>query len=172
MNKSEIAASEYKEFYSTYLNALGENVELISELTKGKKDFTDLVENLSSDKFIYAYGKDKWTVAEVLLHIIDTERIFQYRALRFCRKDKTALPGFNEDEYIKAVNIGARTKESLVEEFLAVREATNIFFKNVTKEELLYTGIASNIQWSVGGLGFVACGHLKHHLNIIKERYL
>ncbi|WP_299433685.1 DinB family protein [uncultured Maribacter sp.] len=152
------------------LNTL-EDVELMSELLNGKKQFLDLVETIDATKFSYAYGKDKWTVAEVLLHIIDTERVFQYRALCFCRNDKTALPSFNENDYVKEVSVANRNKENIVEEFLAVRESTITLFKNITKEQLLHTGTASNIQWSVGGLGFVICGHQKHHMKILKERY-
>ena len=170
MKKSDLLEVEYKEFYATYLNTL-EDVELMSELLNGKKQFLDLVETIDATKFSYAYGKDKWTVAEVLLHIIDTERVFQYRALCFCRNDKTALPSFNENDYVKEVSVANRNKENIVEEFLAVRESTITLFKNITKEQLLHTGTASNIKWSVGGLGFVICGHQKHHMKILKERY-
>jgi len=171
MKKSDLLEVEYKEFYATYLNAI-EDVELMSELLNGKKQFIDLVDAISATQLCYAYGENKWTVAEVLLHIIDTERVFQYRALCFCRNDKTALPGFNENDYVKEVSVSNRNKENIVEEFLAVRESTITLFKNISKEQLLYTGTASNIPWSVGGLGFVICGHQKHHMKIIEERYL
>jgi len=170
MKKSELQEAEYKEFYATYLNAIGE-VELIQELVKGKNQFSEFIQNLNPSKLSYAYGKDKWTIAEVLMHIIDTERVFQYRALCFSRKDKTALPGFNENDYVNEGRVKGRSKESLLQEFIAVRESTISLFTNLSSEQLLYTGKASNIQWSVGGLGFVACGHQKHHAKILEERY-
>ena len=143
----------------------------MEELESGKEWMIDFLSNLSSSKLSYAYGDRKWTVAQVIIHIIDTERVFQYRAFRFSRKDKTELPGFDQDDFMAEVDVSNRSSKSLLEEYLAVREVTLSLYKNLAQEQLQYTGTASNIQWSVGGLGFVTSGHQKHHATILEERY-
>ncbi|WP_341226964.1 DinB family protein [uncultured Arcticibacterium sp.] len=117
------------------------------------------------------YAPEKWTVKDILQHIIDTERIMIYRALRFGRNDKTVLPGFEEDDFAKNTNVSNRTIDELMEEWESVRAGSRTLFKSFNTEMLQRTGetFASNI--SVLALGFVIIGHAKHHYQVIEERY-
>ncbi len=171
MKKSELDPYEFVQFYGTYLAAIDE-VDLFEALRAGLHDFVKFVETIPESAMQHTYAEKKWTIAEVLGHIIDTERIFQYRALRFSRKDQTALPGFEQDDYVLASQSNRRTKASFLEEYLAVRKSTLALFENLTTAQLAYKGTASNIQWSVAGLGFVISGHQQHHKKILEERYL
>ena len=171
MRKSELVIPGNNPFYKTYIDTLG-NVELLDMLQRQSKNFPQFIESIPDDKMDYAYGDGKWTITEVLLHIMDAERIFQYRALRFCRGDKTALPGFDHDLYVKGLNTKRYSKESIIAEYKSVRKSTIALFANLDRIQLERTGIASNLEWSVGALGFVICGHQRHHRDIIRERYL
>lgn len=128
--------------------------------------------NLSSEQAEFAYAEGKWTLKELLQHLIDAERIFAYRALRFARKDKTELPGWDEELYAQHYFSKERTLQSLVEEFEAVRKSTHLFFENLNPEQLSETGVANGNEISVETLGKLIIGHNIHHLNIIEERYL
>jgi hypothetical protein len=171
MKKSSLEPYAFTQFYGTYLAALGD-VDVYETLEDGLHEFVKFVNAIPDDALLFAYSQHKWTVAQVLGHIIDTERVFQYRALRFSRNDQTPLPGFEQDDYVATANSNARSKESLVEEFVAVRKSTITLFHSFTKEQLNFKGTASHIPWSVSGLGFVISGHVHHHLNILRERYL
>lgn len=170
MKKSELPDLGSSHFYNTYINTL-EDVNLMDSFYEGREWFLDYVKELPLEKLGYAYEEGKWTVAEVLIHIIDTERIFQYRAFRFSRNDKVELPGFDQDAYILESNSLNRTKEDILEDYLAVRNATITLFKNLGNEQLGRAGIASGIPWSVAALGFAISGHQKHHANILLKKY-
>ncbi|MDL5511823.1 DinB family protein [Arenibacter sp. M-2] len=171
MRKSNVPKEAYDQFYAAYLSVLDDS-ELNTLLTNGKTKFIKFIDTIPDNKLNSSYEIGKWTIAEVILHIIDAERVFQYRALRFLRNDKTPLPGFDQDLFVKHSNANTRGKENLIKEFKAVREASISLFQNLDNEDLMRTGIASNIEWSVGTLGFVICGHLKHHQQIVLNRYL
>lgn len=168
---SEISPSEYNPFYHTYIQALGP-VDLMQELEGGKKDFLMVLEGMPTEKLSYAYAKGKWTLAEALVHMLDTERVFQYRALRFARNDSTNLPGFDQDMYVPNSNASSRTLNDLVEEYKAIRASTISLYSSFDDEMLLRKGVASGSQMSVRAMGFIICGHQAHHIKIIKERYL
>lgn len=170
MRLSELKENEFNHFYAAYLNMVGEE-ELIEALETSRDWFVNYSSELTVEKLAYAYGPNKWTIAEVLIHITDTERIFQYRAFRFSKNDQTPLPGFDHEDYVGKSESEKRTKEDIVAEFLAVREATLTMFRLMSKEKLSYIGTASDMPWSVAALGFVISGHLKHHAKILEERY-
>lgn len=132
----------------------------------------NLYTNLSSKQAEFAYAEGKWTLKELLQHLIDAERIFAYRALRFARKDKTELPGWDEELYAQHYFSKERTLKSLVEEFEAVRKSSILFFENLNQEQLSASGVANGNEISVETLGKLIIGHNIHHLNIIEERYL
>tara|TARA_R110000868_G_scaffold36074_2_gene128439 strand:+ start:38123 stop:38644 length:522 start_codon:yes stop_codon:yes gene_type:complete len=171
MKKSSLPTQAYKEFYATYLSVLDDS-ELMDLLILGKTNFIQFAEGIPEEKLHSSYAIGKWTIAEVLLHIIDTERVFQYRALRFLRNDKTPLPGFDQDLFVEYSNANTRSKESLITEYKAVREASINLFTNLNNDDLNRTGIASNIEWTVATLGLVISGHQKHHQIIMANRYL
>lgn len=164
------AAGEYAPYYGTYIGKVQPD-NLMEALHLHTEKFTAFIQSIPEAKANYAYGPDKWTVKEVLLHIIDAERIFAYRALRFARNDNTELPGFDEDKYVPQSNAGARTLTSLAEEFAAVRQATLMLFHSFDETAFMRTGIASNKPMSVRALGFVIIGHAEHHRLVMEERY-
>lgn len=168
---SELPSSEYNPFYHTYIMALGE-VTLMDALVDGKEGLLSLMEKIPEKKLSFAYAEGKWTLAEALVHMIDTERIFQYRALRFARNDKVDLPGFDQDSYVPYSNADSRTVQDLIVEYKAVRDSTITLFKSFDEEVLKRKGIASGSPMSVRGMGFIISGHQAHHVRILNERYL
>lgn len=171
MRTTDLNNTEYNPYYGPYIKALGD-AELMKSLENGKTDLEAFIVDIPDDKLHTAYAEGKWTVAEVLLHLIDAERVFQYRALRFARNDATDLPGFDQDNYVPESGAGTRNTQSLSEEFAAVRQATISLFRSFTQDQLLRSGTANSSAMSVRALGFVVCGHQKHHERIIRERYL
>ena len=151
--------------------ALG-NVDLLEELKAGKSNFLSLFEKISEEKLDFAYEEGKWTLAEAIVHTIDTERIFQYRALCIARNDKTPFPGFDQDAYVPYSNASNRTKKDLIEEYKAVRDSTISLFNSFDEESIKRIGTASGSKMSVRALGFIISGHQAHHIRIIEERYL
>lgn len=171
MNSNQLPENEYSKFNATYINAL-DNVNLIEELEICLHDFIKFVQNIPMDKFDFRYAEGKWTIKDIIQHIIDTERIFSYRALRISRNDKTPLPGFEENDYVENTNANARSIQELLTEMATVRQSTLLLFKSFTEEQLQLMGTASNHPISVRAIGFLAIGHQKHHQRIFKERYL
>ncbi len=171
MRTTELQAGEYHEFYKPYIMALGD-VELMEMLQKQYVNFPQFLASIPQNKLQYAYAEGKWTVAQVLVHILDAERVFQYRAMRFARNDDTPLPGFDQDAYVPFSGAEHLSKEALVEQYLAVRQSTITLFSSFDDEALMRKGTASNVSMSVRALGFFCCGHQKHHKQILKDRYL
>ncbi|PWA04722.1 DinB family protein [Flavobacterium psychrotolerans] len=171
MNSNQLPENEYSSFNATYIKEL-DNVSLIEELEICLHDFIRFVQNIPMDKFDYRYAEGKWTIKEIIQHIIDAERVFSYRALRISRNDKTPLPGFDENSYVDNTNANARNLQNLLTELAAVRQSTLFLFKSFSEEQLLRMGTASDNVISVRALGFLVIGHQKHHQRIFKERYL
>ncbi len=146
------------------------------DIVKGLKQNLDTLvsfyESIPLVKHDYAYAEDKWTVKDILLHIIDTERIFAYRALRIARQDKTPLAGFDQDDYVASGNTNVRSLENLIEEYKSVRQSTISLYESFNSSELMEIGEASGFPISVRALGYIITGHENHHNQVIKERYL
>ncbi|MBQ4819141.1 DinB family protein [Aquimarina sp. MMG016] len=168
---TQLKEGEFNPYYGTYISK-AQSSNIIEGLQKGKKEFVDFVASIPIDKWIYAYAEGKWTIVEVLQHLIDTERIFAYRALRFARNDKTPILGFEQDDYVPNSNANNYTKEELIADFEAVREASITLFKSFTDEMLLKIGEASGSPMSTRAVGYILSGHQKHHFQVIEERYL
>ena len=171
MKVSQLVPEDYNPYYKTYIDALG-GVTLNDALKNGLEEIKKLLSTIPDDKLSFRYADGKWTIAEVLLHIIDTERVFQYRALCFSRNDKALFPGFDQDAYVENSNAAKRTKESILQEFIAVRASTIALFQSFDENDLQKRGVASNSTMSVAAAGFIISGHLKHHQKILVERYL
>jgi len=171
MKVSELPKNHYNNYYQTYIDTLQE-VTLIDILKKQLVNFPKFIASIPEDKWHFAYEEGKWTIAGVLLHIIDVERVFQYRTLRFARMDNTPLPGFDQNMFAVHCNATKRNTPSIIEEYIAVRESTIALFNSFSNEDLMKVGVASDDNMSVAGAGFIICGHQRHHRNIIKERYL
>ncbi|WP_421804795.1 DinB family protein [Flagellimonas sp.] len=168
---SELPTSEYNPFYHTYVMALGD-VDLLDELRNGKQVLLSLLEEIPEEKLTYAYAEGKWTLAEALVHMLDTERIFQYRALCIARNDKSEFPGFDQDAYVPVSNANNRSKKDLIDEYVAVRDSSITLFASLDEEALKRVGVASGSKMSVRALGFITSGHQAHHVRILRERYL
>jgi uncharacterized damage-inducible protein DinB len=125
----------------------------------------------NKDKENYAYAEGKWTLKEMLGHIIDCERIFAYRITSFARNEKQHLPGFEEDDYVANARFGERNYEDMIEEFAAMRKANLYLFRSLNEEELNRKGIASGREINVKSILFIVGGHITHHVSILKERY-
>lgn len=171
MKTSELKSHEYNPYYRPYIEALGE-VDLMKTLKKQIKNYPQFLSSIPEDKLTYSYAKGKWTVAEVLLHVLDTERVFQYRALRFARKDGTPLSGFDQDLYVPNSGANHRSLDSIIKEYKAIRESTIALYESFEEGILKRKGVASNSEVSIGALGFIICGHQCHHRNILRDRYL
>lgn len=157
------------EYFDRYIN-LVEDIDVISALENGIPFLKSEISNLEKmDNLVYAPGK--WTVKDILQHIIDNERIFCYRAMRFARKDETPLPGVDENYHAANAHANERSLEDLVNEFNYTRQSTIALFKSFTEDMLMSEGIGFNKKTSVLAIGFLLSGHLIHHFNVIRERY-
>lgn len=163
--------NDYAAYYGTYIGKVqGDSVkDIISRYSEPMMQFYT---SLPEEKADYAYAPGKWTIKELLLHIIDAERIFSYRALRIARKDTTPLPGFDENAYAPVSKAARRSLQSLKDEFAAVRKATDIMLGTFDEEQLDQTGTASNNPVTANAIAFIVFGHMLHHKQVIEERYL
>jgi uncharacterized damage-inducible protein DinB len=171
MKTSEVLPNEYADWYQNYIVEAGE-VDLIEELEISVHRLIRFVREIPMDKFDYRYAEGKWTIKDILQHLIDAERIFSYRALRFARKDQTPLASFEENDYADTANGSQRSIQDLLTELAVVRQSTLSLFKTFDDETLKRIGIASNNPMSVRALGFVIIGHQNHHQDIYQQRYL
>ncbi|WP_323788986.1 DinB family protein [Psychroserpens sp.] len=171
MTRHQLSSKECIPYYQTYIDQAGE-LGLMEGLKQNGETIISFLESLTEEQFSYAYADDKWTIKELVQHIMDTERIFTYRALCFARKDKTPLPGYDQDKYANACEANIRTKESLLKEYKALRLATVSLFESFSDDMLLQFGNASQSDISVRALGFILIGHENHHCKVIKERYI
>jgi uncharacterized damage-inducible protein DinB len=164
------SVAEYPAFYKPYIDKI-EAENIVSLINNYETAFRNYITNIKEEKALYAYDTNKWTINEVLQHLIDCERIFVYRALRFSRNDATPLPGFNENDYIKNANANLRSLQSLQTEWLALRESTCSFLLSLSAEVLQNKGIANNGSISVNAIAYIIFGHVAHHIEILKTRY-
>ncbi|WP_264521045.1 DinB family protein [Flavobacterium sp. N1994] len=172
MKVAQVQPNEYASYYANYVNQVSDEYSLTEELEISVHRLVKFVQNIPLDKFDYRYAEGKWTIKDIILHLIDAERIFAYRALRFARNDKTALASFDENMYVEEAHANQRSIQDLLSELLVVRQATLALFKSFNEEQLLRIGTASNNPMSVRALGFVIIGHQNHHQRVFEERYL
>jgi hypothetical protein len=168
-----IPKNEYAPYYKQYIKGIEENKKsIIDNLIDSQKEFANVLKNIPLEKQNFAYIEGKWTIKEVIQHVIDTERVFNYRAMCFARNDKTSLPGFDHDLFVKNVNMNARDYTDLLYEMEVLRKSTILLFKSFSEEALLRIGMGSGNKMSVRALGYLFSGHQIHHLNVVKELYL
>ncbi len=158
-------------FYKNYVKQI-EETDLIQALRISGHRMLELVHFIKEEKSDFRYAEGKWSVRELLCHVIDAERIFAYRALTFARNDKTNLPGFEENDYAPQANASGRSLKKIADEMAHLRVATIDMFEGFTPEMLTRKGKANNNELSVVSLGFVIAGHETHHRKILMERYL
>ena len=163
-------AEEFPLFYKGYVDTVSENV--LTELEQQMESFSALLRSIPAEKASFAYAEGKWTIKELAGHVMDTERIMAYRALRIARNDTTPLPGFDENDYVANAHFADRSLESLVDEFAALRKANMYLIRSLNAIEIDRSGISNEKPISVRALIFIMAGHVNHHIRILKERYL
>lgn len=168
---SKPSPTSYPGYFQRYIDQVPET-ELMQAFQQQTAGIEVFLNSISEEKANHAYAPGKWTIKELLQHIIDTERIFNYRALCFARGEKINLPGFEEDEYAANSHANGRTWGSLVQEFVTVRKGTIMLFESFDPAVLNNTGTANNNPTTVDSLGFITVGHFYHHKKILQERYL
>ena len=162
--------NEYDSYYHRYISLVPEEDVLIA-LDQQLSETLILLRSLSEQHGTFRYEPDKWSVKEVLGHLIDTERIMSYRALRIARNDRTPIPGFEQDDYVRNGDFDKRSVSNLAREFEQVRRSTISLFRNLEPEAWERKGIANNVEISVRALAYVIAGHELHHKAILKDRY-
>ena len=162
--------TEYAPYYERYI-ALVPEEDILIALDQQLAETLILLRGVSEQHGAFRYEPDKWSVKEVLGHLIDTERIMAYRALCIARAERNALPGFEQDDYVKNGNFDSRSVSSLGREFEQVRRATISLFRNLDPEAWERSGKANNVDVSVRALAYIIAGHELHHKTILKERY-
>ena len=167
----EITPDEYGDFYSRYISK-SKNTYLFEQLDYGSRQVTDLLQLIDDEQALHRYDEGKWSIKEVIGHMIDTERIMVYRALTFARGDDHKLPGFDQNSYVEAADFNERSLDDLMADYKSVRSSTISLFSSFGDEMLIARGTASGSEFSVRALGFVIIGHEIHHLEILKEKYL
>ena len=162
---------EYGSHYAGYV-ALVPDGDLFALLEQQAAETQKLLRAIGEAKSQHRYAPDKWSIREVIGHVTDSERVFTYRALRFARGDATPLPGYDENAWGKATNAHARPVSSLLDEQASVRAATISLFRGFADADWDKAGTASNNPFTARGLAYIVAGHERHHLKIVKERYL
>jgi uncharacterized damage-inducible protein DinB len=161
---------EIPAFYQGYIDLVPEN-DIFLALDNSREELKEFLSGIHSSKAAYAYAPGKWTVAQVLQHTIDAERIFAYRALRIARGDKTPLPGWEEKDYAVQATASHRSIAELVEEILSVRKASTLLLISFTDDCWEKTGTANGRTMDVLTIAFLIVGHMRHHIKILRERY-
>jgi hypothetical protein len=158
-------------YYDRYISLIGDGdiLEVLKEQGKTSEKF---LKTFTEEQENYSYADGKWTVKEVLGHVIDTERIMAYRALAFARNEGQSLPGFEQDDYVAESNFNKRSLIDMINEFRTVRESNIILFKSFDDEIFNRRGTASESEVTVLALIYIIAGHEKHHMKILKERYV
>ena len=160
----------YPSYFSNYINLVHAN-SVAEAIDLHSVRVVDFFKNIPNDKIDYAYAEGKWTIKEMLQHIIDTERIFAYRALVIARSDKTPLPGFDENNYALASNSSRRNWQGLFNEFKMVRQSSDCLLQSFTEEQLQQSGFTNGHPNTTLAISFMIFGHILHHINIINQRY-
>ncbi len=158
-------------FYSGYI-AKAPATDLLTALAETWNELKELVSTLSEEHLLYSYAPGKWTIKEVLVHLIDAERNFCYRIMRISRGDQAQLPMYNVHEFITNAYAATRETANIMQELELLRKATIVMFTGMHPEMLDKTGPARDVTISVRALGFAMAGHVVHHMTIIKEKYL
>ncbi len=163
--------SEYQPYFAKYI-ALVQGDDLIAALDRQIMGSLTTLRGISQEKSLHRYAPGKWSIKETIGHLVDAERVFTYRAMRFARKDQTPLSGFDQDPYVAAGDFDARRWTDLVDEFEHVRRCTSLFFRGLSPDAAMRSGVANNAAITVRALGYVIAGHELHHIGILRDRYL
>lgn len=169
---SEPSHLEYAMYYETYIQKVQKNSSVLDQLKSNCKTHIVLLKNLTELQLTTPYAPGKWSIKDLVQHIIDCERVFIYRAMRFARNDKSPLPFFDENQFALEAKANQIPISKLIKEYQTTRAATLTFFANQSAQTLKRIGIASNYNMSVRACAWIICGHELHHFQVIHERYL
>lgn len=164
--------NEFLPYFNNYIKLVPEGADVMECLEDNIMDTEELLLSIPKSKHEYRYAEGKWTIKDILQHMIDTERIFCYRAMRFARFDETPLPGYDEDKFAKQTFANKRTLDSLLDEFDQVRNCTLAMFRSFDKSVYTNAGMSSGHTLSVRAIAYIIAGHELHHMNVIREKYL
>jgi hypothetical protein len=162
---------DYAPLYQNYVG-MADGDDVFTVLNRSWDQLGLWLGSIPEEKLSYTYAPGKWTVAQMLQHLIDSERVFAYRAMSFARGEKQALPGFDENSYAARATAEHRSLAAIKEELLALRKATITLFNSFTQQDLQEYGIAFGHRVTVNAMGFIMAGHIYHHQHIYEERYL
>lgn len=171
MKNKRPVEGDYAPFYETYVSKISSH-NIFEMLNQSFPENLKFLKDLPAEKWEYRYAEGKWTIKEIMVHIMDAERVFSNRALRIARNDKTPLPGFDQDEYAPYMGADERTVDSILEEYENLRKSTLSLFKNLTDDMWLREGLASGTHVTVLAIAYIIAGHEAHHFGVIRERYL
>jgi uncharacterized damage-inducible protein DinB len=163
--------TEFPEYFGRYISRVDADslVEAIPAYARALENFYDLLPEEKSD---YRYAPGKWTLKELLQHVVDTERIMSYRLLRIARKDKTPLASFDENTFAEHSRANERSFNDIKEEFLAVRKSTDMLIRSLNEEQLSELGTAGNKPVTANAVGYIIFGHMLHHKEVVEQKYL
>ncbi len=164
------AEGDIPEYYLNYTK-LAQGNDLLKALTDSRDLSVRLIQSIPPDKQDFAYANGKWSIKQVLSHIIDSERVFAYRALRFSRRDSTELPGYEENDYAENSNASGRDLNDIRDEYVTVRDSTIQLYRYMNDEMLDFKGIANKVNFTPRILGWIIVGHNTHHCSVIREKY-
>ena len=163
-------SAQHPDWASVYIDKTPDG-EVLAQLEKGVISILDYIENLTDEQLLYRYAEGKWTIKEVIVHLMDVERVFSYRGLTTARRDTTSIPGFDHNAYVPNSAANQRDKESLIKEYKSLREATLQLFSNMSDEALDFIGEAKGQPCTAKAMVYMIAGHEQHHLQILNERY-
>jgi hypothetical protein len=163
--------TEYASFYDTYVSLVNET-DIVLAMNKQLAEIENLFSQMTDEQGLFAYEAEKWTIKQLLGHLIDGERVFAYRAFRISRGDATPLAGFDQDPYVENGNFNATNLADLLEEFLSLRKSNILMFNNLLPNAWDFIGTASENKITTRALAYIMVGHIRHHIRILKEKYL
>ncbi|MDY7393840.1 DinB family protein [Aureibaculum sp. 2210JD6-5] len=172
MTKLDLNPSEFDDYYSRYINKLSDVTKLRKGFEIGEITLIDFFKSIPEEKLTYRYQPEKWSVKEILQHLIDTERIFMYRCFRIARRDTTALAGYDQNIYIKPSEANTKSLDSLLNEFTINRNHSIALLNSLTDEDLSFIGNANGGAMSARAAAFIILGHDIWHMEVIQNNYL
>ena len=158
-------------YYHKYIKQV-ETLSLTEALDKYQTELVSILRELPEELWNYRYAPGKWSIKEMVQHLIDGDRVFCYRALRFARHDQTELPGFDENQFAEFSEANRRSREELLDELQAVQRSSALMFHSFSEDQLNQSGVANGNSVYVKGLGYIIAGHTRHHQQVLQERYL
>ncbi len=170
MPSKRIPKPTYPDMYKKYITSVKGNA--LTALNKQLDEIAQMMKKVNKSNLDFAYAKGKWSLKEVLVHMIDTEQIFAYRALAIARGEKKALPGFDQDKYINNANLDHISKKQIADNFKSIRKSSLFLFDTFGPEDWVRIGKASGKEVSASAFPYMIAGHTKHHLSVLKKKYL